>query len=308
VLRKKKEASQATINKHLEVSKNEHFIIINNKHLPMKNYTNYLLIATFLMCGTLLTAQSNWSIGKFKVKKIDFSLGYETDYVDGLDYNFFVNQMPVDQRGQLSSLQFQDGNFYSGICENPSINLGLTLVHPSLPNLEWRNNFSFKPNRVDAVTYRNNSDWTGEYASLSGSHTEYAVESAAIFRLPVFKFFNLYGGAGINTGITGNNTTCVFTSFDVTADNINFSNVDQLNADVMSGVYSEDGGYSECFDTGSQINQRAFLQAGAGLKFFQRVEVGFDLKYGIGYRADFGDSFDQTNIVSTNINLRYILK
>ena len=271
----------------------------------MKNLTTYLLVLVLSIGGTVLTAQSSWHIGKFKVKKIDFSNGYEADYVNGIDYNFFVNQMPEEYRNNLSDLQFRDGDFHSGICENPSYNLGLTLVHPTLPNLEWRNSLSFKPNRVDGVSYYNNSGFSGEYASLTGYHSEFAVESAAIFKLPVFSFFNLYGGAGINTGITTNNTTCAYTSFDVTAENITFSTVEQLNA----GLGSEDNGtYTECFDTGSQLNQRVFLQVGTGFKFFQRVEIGFDIKYGLGYRADFGATIDRTHIVATNLNLRYILK
>ena len=272
----------------------------------MKNSTSYLLVLVFAFCGTFLTAQSSWNIGKFKVKKIDFSLGYESDFISGMDYNFFVNQMPEEYRPNLSDLQFQDGNFHSGVCENPSFNLGLTLVHPALPNLEWRNSLSYKPNRIDGVTYSNESGYEGNYVNLTGYHSEFAVESAAIFRLPVFSFFNLYGGAGINTGITGNNTTCAYTSFDITADNIAFRTLEELN----QGVASESTGerFHDCYETGSQINQRVFLQIGTGFKFFQRVELGFDIKYGIGYRADFGASIDRSNIVATNLNLRYILK
>ena len=272
----------------------------------MKNITTYLLLLVFTLSGFAITAQSSLHIGKFKVKKIDFSFGYESDYINGIDYNFFINQMPEQYQAGLSDLQFQDGQFHSGICENPSINLGLTLVHPSLPNLEWRNSLSYKPNRIDGVSYYNNTNFGGEYINLTGYHSEFAVESAAIFKLPVFSFFNLYGGAGINTGITSNNTICAYTSFDITADNITFGSVDELNTGI--GEEFNHGGFNECYDTGSQLNQRVFLQLGTGFKILQRLEFGIDVKYGLGYRVDFGASLDQTNIVATNLNLRYILK
>jgi len=274
----------------------------------MKPHNILLLVMLLFFSSNVLIGQSSWYIGKFKVKKIDFSLGYETDYVNGMDYNFFVAQMPEAQQAELSQLNFQDGEFYSGICENPSISLGLTLVHPSLPKLEWRNSLSYKPNRVDAVSYYNVSDYSGEYININGTHTEYAIESAAIFKLPVVRSFNLYGGAGINTGITSNNTTCVFTSHDLSVEDISFRNVNEVNDQAMVGQFDDGQGYADCFDTGSQINQRVFLQVGTGFIMFHRLEFGIDLKYGIGYRADFGQTSDRTNLVATNLNLRYILK
>lgn len=265
----------------------------------MKNLQLILLSALILFSTTLLTGQEGWHIGKWKVQKIDFSLGYETDYVNNMDYNFFLGHMEASQQAELANLNFQDSDFVSGICENPSINLGLTLQHPALKSLEWRNSFSYKPNRRDGVYYYNSSDYAGEFVSINGTHAEFALESAAIFRLPVFSFFNLYGGVGTNLGITDNNRTCVRTSFDISGDNVSF------RADAPDGA--DFNGYSDCFHTGSQINQRVFLQVGTGFVMFKRVEFGIDMKYGVGYRADLGQSVDGTQLVSTNLNLRYHL-
>jgi len=273
----------------------------------MKKNTT-ILLALICFAISSMSAQSNWHIGKFKVKKIDFSLGYETDYINSMDYGFFVDQMDAVQQAKLAELNFADSEFYSGICENPSINVGLTLVHPAVRSLEWRNSIAYKPNRVDAISYYNNSDYDGAYINLSGRHAEFTIESAAIFKLSLLNLLNLYGGIGTNMGITNNNTTCVFTSFDLTADDISFRNTAEVEENVPSGAYGSGDGYNDCFQTGSQFNQRAFLQVGAGLVFFKRIELGLDIKYGVGYRADFGHSVDGTQLVSTNLNLRYILK
>lgn len=267
-------------------------------------------ITTAILCLAFVStqAQSNWHIGQFKVKKVDFSLGYETDYINDMDYSFFVGHMDETQQARLSELNFENSDFYAGICENPSINLGLTLVHPALPRLEWRNALAIKPNRVDGISYYNNSDYDGAYITMNGRHAEFTLESAGLFKASILGILNLYGGAGTNIGLTTNNETCVFTSFDLTANDISFRNTNEINNNVPSGQYGSGDGYHDCFNTGSQINQRVFLQVGAGLVFFKRVELGMDIKYGVGYRADFGHSMDGTQLVAVNLSARYILK
>lgn len=291
----------------------------------MKNVNFLLSLCICLISSSLLFSQSAYEgakvadNGKFRIKKIDFSFGFESDYIRNMDANFFLNQMPDVQQARLDELNFEAQDLESMVCENPSINVGLTLVHPKLKNIEWRNAMAFKPNRVDAITYYNRSRYDGNYISINSTHAEFTLESALIYKLPVLSFFNLYGGIGTNLGVTSPNTTCVFTSLDLTATDISYTNVNEVVEGVETRIYDSTGGvpagqygsgegYSECINTGAQLNQRIFLQLGTGIKFFQRVEVGFDVKYGYGYRADLGNSIDNTHIVATNLNLRYILK
>lgn len=267
---------------------------------------------TLLTLGLVLAfasasfSQSPMHIGKFKVKKLDFSFGFESDYINGLDYDFFLNQMPDQHRENLDQLNFAPTELYSGVCENPSINVGITLELPNRPNIEWRNAFAYKGNRVDAVSYYNNTDYSGNYLSATSTHDEYTLESALVLRGTVVNTFNFYAGLGTNLGMTSPNKTCIFTDLDITADDFNFSNIDEMSRTIESN--SEFGEYHACFDTGVQLNQRVFGLLGFGIQLFRRVEVGVDLKYGYGYRADLGSSIDGTNIVGTNFNVRYILK
>lgn len=279
----------------------------------MKNINFLLSMCICLISSSLLLSQSAYegkkiSTSKLKIKKIDFSFGFESDYIRDMDANFFLNQMPDVQQARLDELNFEARDLESMICENPSINIGLTLVNPKFKNIEWRNALAFKPDRVDAITYYNNSRYDGNFVTINSTHAEFTLESALIYKLPVLSFFNLYGGIGTNLGVTSNNNTCVFTSLDLTATDISYTNVDEVMEGVPAGRYGSGDGYNECFNTGSQLNQRIFLQVGTGIKFFQRVEIGFDLKYGYGYRADLGNSIDNTHIVATNFNLRYILR
>lgn len=270
--------------------------------------TFFLLFGLSFFFLSPLTAQSNLKIGKFKIKKFDFSLGYEADYINDMDYRFFAEQMPDVQQARLDELNFEVSEVESGICENPSINIGITLEPENFEFLEWRNALAVKPNRVDAMTYFNNSGYEGTYLNISGTHAEFAFESALVMKLPVLPFFNLYIGAGTNIGVTTSNETCVFTSLDLTAEDISYRNINEVNEGVPAGRYGSGDGYGACFDTGSQLNQRIFGQLGTGIIFFDRVEVGLDMKYGFGYRAVPGRTIDRTHIVATNLNLRYILK
>jgi len=270
----------------------------------MKNNNLLPLVLSFFFLSTTLSAQSSWNIGSFKVKKLDFSQGYETDYINGLDYTFFTAQMPEAQQAVLSELNFRPQDFHSGICENPSLNFGITLEYEKLKNFEWRNAFAIKKDRVDAVTYYNNSRFDGDFLNIYSTHNEYTLESALVYKLPLGSFMNIYTGVGTNLGLTSNNQTCIFTSFDITASDISFSNVDE----VPAGQFGSGDGYEDCYSTGTQLNQRVFGQIGFGFIIFKRLEIGMDIKYGYGYRADFGSSIDGTQIVANNINFRYILK
>ncbi len=268
----------------------------------MKNYIA-LLFSLFLVGQ--LSAQKSFNIGAFKVKKIDFSLGYETDMVNGLNYQYFVDQMPLAQQGLFKSSDFNPQSLYGGICENPSISLGLTFQHAKLPNFEWRNSLAFKADRVDAVSYYSNDYFGGDFVNFNSRHNEFTAESALLYKLPVTRFLNIYGGVGTNLGFTPKNETCVFSSIDFNVvDDLNYGNIGEVNQQASNGEYGE---FHACYQTGAQMNQRAFLQGGIGLKFFNKIELGIDLKYGYGYRTDFQNDAIGTNIIATNLSMRYIL-
>jgi len=156
----------------------------------MKQY-NFLTFLVITLClATLLNGQSayeaptsNLKLGQFKIKKFDFSIGYDYDMVTGIDADYFIAQMPEVQQAVLADYDFSPEWFDTAICENPSINVGFTLVHPSYQNLEWRAALSYKPNRVDGVRYNSPSP-NGQqesYLTINGTHSELAVENALIY-------------------------------------------------------------------------------------------------------------------------------
>lgn len=272
----------------------------------MINIKLFLTAFVCLISSSILLSQSAYvrsqdaKTSGFKIKAIDLNLSMEADFIKDMDADYFLNQIPDVQKSRVDDLNFQPNEVVSMACENPSINLGLTLVNTRFKNIEWRNAFAFKPNRIDNITYRNSSNVRGNYIMIHGNHTEFTLESALLYKLSGFDTFILYGGIGTNLGITTNNRIHVNTAMDLTAPDTSYSDSLQEDQNFLNR-------YSEKFNTGSQLNQRIFLQSGFGIKFFQRIEIGLDVKYGYGYRADLFDSINRTHIVAFNLNSRYIL-
>ena len=276
----------------------------------MVKMKSLLLLCTCFALMSSIVAQSEVVAepAGFKIKSIDFSFGSDSDFILGMDANYFTSQLATGQQARLEEFSFSTTDVISGVCENPSLNMGLTLTHPKLANLEWRNLFSYKPNRIDAVTLINNSEFAGDYVSIAARQTELVLESALLVALPAFDVFNVYVGVGSNIGFSVANSTCVTTNLDLATDDISFSSVSALEEQMAAGEPVFQDGYHDCFSTGTQLNQRIFFQLGVGALLTDRVEVGMDTKYGLGYRADFGNSLTATNIVSTNMYVRYMLK
>ncbi len=254
------------------------------------------------MIAGQLIAQDVQSSG-FKIKSIDFSIGSDSDMVMDMNTSYFIGQLASSQQESLSSLDYGRLSTFSGTCENPSVSLGVTLVHPKAELFEWRNLIAYKANRIDAINLNSEE----HYLSINSMHTEITAESAVLMMIPNVPIFNIYVGAGTNLGVTTSNTTCVNTNLSFDTENNSFRS-NELSNQVPAGQFGSGDGYHNCFDTGSQINQRLFLQLGFGAEIWNRIELGMDIKYGIGYRADIGNSIRGTNLNSTNMIIRYKLR
>lgn len=288
----------------------------------MKKTNNFLLLTgVCFFLSTALSAQANWGIGSFKVTKFDVSVGIESDQVNDLDYNYYVDKVisrtthcpvesmplnPIEQEAQLNSLNFANSTMISNRSTNPSFNAGITMQSEKFPFLEWRNAISIKP-RTEELSYQNNSAYGGDYLNIRSSHTELAVESALLFRLQVSSFFNLYLGAGTNLGVTHFDETCVTTAQSSTDDAFSFRANNNTGTLPFDGPMTSEG-FSECYVTDPLLIQRAFAQLGAGFIVFDRVELGFDVRYGAGLRTDFITPLNSSTLIATNFNLSYILK
>jgi len=240
-------------------------------------------------------------IGKFKIKKFHVSFGEDNDMINNMSYEYFVNQIPADRDFPLRDRQFSDSDFNSGHCENPNLTIGLTLEHPALRNIQWRNSLSIMSDRSDGVSYYEpDNSGTGDYVNFFGGHSEYGIESAVLYKLQLLPAINLYGGLGTNMGVSSGDYICYDATYRIPESLIEGAGSD---AGVVEGYDTQFG----CIDTNSQFNQRLFAEFGIGMTILKRVEIGVNFKNGIGYRAGNG-ALAGTQLNAFNISLAYVLK
>lgn len=268
-----------------------------------------ILFVAFGCFFTTLQAQSK-TLGPFLIKKIDVVAGNEQDMLNDMGADYFMNQIE-DPNFSLSGMNLEDRDIISGVCENPHWRFGLTLAVPGKSGLEWRNAVVWMPNRIDAVTYRtedysNNGDyWSyadGDYVNFSQTQSEIALESALTLNLIHIGPFNLYGGVGSNAGFTYDNRLYVHGSQEVRED------IDAGNARDLFDTSASDGYFNESYETKTNFNHRVFLQGGASVVLFRRVELGMELRRGVGYRVVEGAPTAFTNLMSAGFSARLLLK
>ncbi len=262
----------------------------------------YLIILSALFITSGLFAQSDWYIGKFKVKKIGVSMGADTDMVSNLDGAYFIDQLRDDQIVGINDLDFDNYGFSGGVCENPHWRGSITLGIPGADALEWTNSLVIMPDRLDGVSYNTINDageW--EYLNLTQTQDEVALETSLLARLDLGPI-KLYGGAGTNLGVTFNNMVRVSGTH---------NDVFDQNAGEFVDIPTRPGNntwFYDQYDTRKNFNQRVFLQGGGSLVFFKRVELGIEMRYGVGYRAAIGAELRKTNLISAGFTAKWLLK
>jgi len=265
-----------------------------------------ILLGAFACFFTSIQAQTK-TLGPFLVKKIDVVAGNEQDRLNDMGADYFMNQIK-NPNFTLRNVEMSDQDIVSGVCENPHWRFGVTLVAPGLKALEWRNAIVWMPNRIDAVTYRTGDDdyWNNyqdsEYVNFSQTQSEIALESALSLNLIHLGPFNLYGGVGSNAGFSYDNTIYVSGSNVVRED---------INAGNASDVFNDSGAegfYNESYETKTNFNHRVFVQGGASVVLFRRVELGLELRRGVGYRVVGSAPTAFTNLMSAGFSARLLLK
>jgi hypothetical protein len=196
----------------------------------------------------------------------------------------------------------------SMICENPHFRLDVALLPPFMRNAEMRLALVGIFNRVDEVSYRKGDSFTGDYKTLSVSSTnsELAMEMSLLKKAQLGQSLALYGGLGTNAGY-------VFDGYVSVDQSAYYAPRDALG----NPMASDDPGYYDAstyayewdyYKHRDGVSQRLFAHAGAGLRFFKRVEAGFEYRYGIGYRAIMSAPVVMTNLHSGAVTLRWLLK
>lgn len=255
-----------------------------------------------------LTAQNEAAPTKWKIKKYTLFMGVDQDMVNNLDQSYLASTAKDGSLSALEGREFDTQDFYGGVCENPHFRAMVTFDAPGWRNVEVNAGMSLALNRVDGVYYRNIDNkygYYGDYLSYDMMSNEVAIEVSMVKRLNVLNFLNFYGGVGTNLGYQfgGGMHVSGYTSESQAVDD----NLERPLGEILAGDMEREYMY-EYHETRNGFNNRLFAQIGMGILFFNRLELAVEYRRGIGYRAIFGSDVRMTNLQSTGLAIRYVLK
>ncbi|NNC93915.1 MAG: hypothetical protein HKN92_00025 [Chitinophagales bacterium] len=267
------------------------------------------LTSLTLALAVFLSAYSQGPVisEEWKVKGFGFSYGCDMDMLKSMDEKYFRSLLHSSEVGwDIGDVKLKESYVTSMICENPHFRLNVTTLPPSLKNTEINFAGVFIFGRIDMIDYVV-TDESGEspvnrYLSFSSHSNEIALEATLIRRIPLFgKTFNLYTGLGSNLGVSYGGYLSASGQFDnitapigETGPNYGFCGTESC------GEYSY-----HYYRSRSTFSQRLFGQLGLSALFFQRVELGVELRQGIGYRYIPGDDMRFTHLNSFGLTSRW---
>ena len=116
------------------------------------------------------------------------------------------------------------------------------------------------------------------------------------------KLLSLFLGIGQNVGYTYDGTI-----------SINYENSGTVIEKQGEGsdspvVYERIGDIriQEDYKLRNGVSQRLFLHTGIGIRFFKRIQLAYELRYGFGYRATFNTPLKMTQLKSSAVALRWL--
>ncbi len=267
----------------------------------------------FLFCSMLLSisiyAQSEVIPKALKLKKVSFATGVDLDMVNGLDYNYLRSSGIGAEASTIGDIEFGNSSVYGGVCENPHMRLGLVFDLPRQSNMELNMNAVGVFNRVDGIYLFtdgvNNDYFNNDYnfASLNSTTNEVAFETSIKKRANIGRFMKLYAGLGTNIGYSFGGNLSISGNTDQASVDQNFN---RPITDIVAGNSYEEYTYDN-FKVKNGFHQRAFAEVGVGFVLFKRVELGFDYRYGVGYRALVDGPTRMTRLSSYGVKASFII-
>jgi len=256
----------------------------------MKINVNALL---FLACFFLSsTVNAQWS-------KIGITLGYDNDMVQGLSAQYIAGASNLDLTG-VDISRFNNASLYSMACENPHVRLYSSYNLPQYKATTVNVGIVGIFNRWDDVAYYIDDT----YFSFGSISHEIDIESTLDKRWDLWNVFYLDLGIGMNSGI-GFGGSAYMNYYGESPESMlsNRSAADIVNANDISSTTT----YWNQVDGSNKtsLHARAFGKLGVGIIFFDTIEIGAAMRYGVGMRKHIQGSYAGTHFVSMETNLAY---
>ena len=217
--------------------------------------------------------------------------------------NFYWGPINEDIGIDLSSYPMGKENVSSMICENPRVDFDLVLS-PRYNRLhELRLGITSITGRIDAVHYASTDNMPGvgfrkANVDIEAYSNEIGLSVAYLIKTRKFGPFRAYGGMGTNLGLTYGGDVYVSTSEEIFTSN---------QGDNIPDTQFSSSAY-EYYEQKAGIAQRLYAIGGLGVEIAKRVEIGFEWKYGLGYRYINSEANSLLTLQSSGLSLRYMLK
>ncbi len=242
-----------------------------------------------------------------QVTKWGISAGMEQDMLSEISHEYLLSTA----KGAPDISAFSDGtlDFYTGTCENPHVRFDLVLAPTFMRNAELQLSALGIFNRVDGATYYQlDESGNSNFLSFYGYGHELAIESA-LMKTAKLGPLRFYGGAGGNLGYSFGNHINVHGSTTATVEDISIRSSGFTTAMQNLNEWTQEESVLDAYYDGKAgFHQRIFLKAGFGISFFKRVELGMDIRKGLGLREFVGASVKGTDYTSVAFTLKYLLK
>ena len=83
--------------------------------------------------------------------------------------------------------------------------------------------------------------------------------------------------------------------------------MNRSNSDIISGNTFSNTGY-DIYEAKDAFHQRGFLQAGVGILFLKRLELGMEYRGGFGYKVLLFGTPKITRLQSFGLTAKWVLK
>ncbi|MBI1226422.1 MAG: hypothetical protein GC192_14410 [Bacteroidetes bacterium] len=237
----------------------------------MKQFSTFLFFVIFIACNAVAQneASTNWQVARFGI-----ATGGDLDMPVNLNHHYLL-KTANDLGFEDSNLPFTSGEMTRMNCDNGTFRIGLSITPLRSPNTELQFSFLDISGRIDMVHYELGSEGSADYQWLevNAENKETALEAVFLKRHQTGKRWSWYGGLGTNFGFSHSGKVHV---------------KGLLLDDSISDNPASGQEFDLTYNQRESFNQRLFLQGGVGFRFLKRMEFGFELRKGIGYRASFG--------------------
>ncbi len=257
-----------------------------------------------LALGVVFSTQAQL-LSQWNLKRVYAAAGQDRDLPQGMDHDYFLTTTEEGSYWDYSNLQVDQRYVSSMVCENPHFRAGVSFQHRSIPQLELAFNVMGIFNRIDAIEYsspdKNWGDPGFQQLAFDVYTNEIGLESSIAYRLERGAFA-LIGSAGANTGYVFDGSVSVWGhNMAIEDDEVS------LTDDGANGTGAPEY-FSEYLLMRDGVSARAFVGLGGSVTLFRRVEIGAELRYGIGGRFINGADPIQTNLQAFNFRAAWVLR